>query len=256
MAKTEEEFKEALVGKKVPILTLDNKWHRLFTQSEYSAQIKRMESELNALLKRQGKVNEENKEIKKLKKKLMDDIVLAADELVRDPDNKKLVKRQEECKRLLEECNEKLDACEEEMVELPRQISQVNNRLMIATMEVCYRRLQKNTAELREIDDWIGNIRRELKKKIIRKQEKEAMNHQLYSYMHDIFGADVLELFDMQYNPEERYRQSQEAKAAKAASGKAEAGSVKQAVRTDAEGSADAGAAEYRNENGEDALKS
>ena len=242
MAKTEEEFKEALVGKKVPILTLDNKWHRLFTQSEYTAQIKRMESELNALLKRQGKVNEENKEIKKLKKKLMDDIVLAADELVRDPDNKKLVKRQEEYKRLLAECNEKLDACEEEMVELPRQISRVNNSLMVATMQVCYRRLQKNTAELKEIEDWIGNIRRELKKKIIRKQEKEAMNHQLYSYMHDIFGADVLELFDMEYDPEERYRQNQAAKAAKEASGQAEAASGE--------------AAEHRNENGEDALKS
>ncbi len=212
MAKTAEEFKAALVGKKVPILTLDNKWHRLFTQSEHTAEIKRMEGELNALLKRQGKVNEDNKEIKKLKKKLMDDIVLVADELVRAP-SKKLEKRQEETKRLLAECNEKLEACEEEMVELPRQINQLNNKLMIATMEVCYRRLQKNTAELQEIESWIDNVRRELKKKIIRKQEKEAMNHQLYAYMHDIFGADVIELFDMQYDPEEKYRQSREAKA-------------------------------------------
>ena len=221
MAKTEEEFRAALVGKKVPILTLDNKWHRLFTQSEYTSEIKRMEGELNALLKRQGTVNEKNKEIKKLKKKLMDEIVLVADELVRDPSNRKLEKRQEECKRLLTECNEKLDACEDEMAELPRQINQLNNKLMVATMEVCYRRLQKNTVELKEIEDWIGNIRRELKKKIIRKQEKEAKNHQLYSYMHDIFGADVLELFDMQYDPEEKYRRSQEARAAKEADGQA-----------------------------------
>lgn len=210
MSKSEEEFKAALVGKKIPILTLDNKWHRLFTQSEYTPEIKRMESELNALLKRQGKVNEDGKEIKKLKKKLMDDIVLAADELVRSP-SKKLEKRQEECKRLLAECNEKLDACEEEMVELPRQINQLNNRLMVATMEVCYRKLQKNTAELKEIEDWIGSVRRELKKKIIRKQEKEAKNHQLYSYMHDIFGAEVLELFDMQYDPSEKYKAAQAA---------------------------------------------
>lgn len=211
MAKTAEEFKAALVGKKVPILTLDNKWHQLFTQSEHTAEIKRMEGELNALLKRQGKVNEDNREIKKLKKKLMDDIVLVADELVRAP-SKKLEKRQEETKRLLAECNEKLEACEEEMVELPRQINQLNNRLMIATMEVCYRRLQKNTTELQEIEAWIDNVRRELKKKIVRKQEKEAMNHQLYAYMHDIFGADVIELFDMQYDPGEKYRQSMEAK--------------------------------------------
>ena len=218
MSKSEEEFKAALVGKKIPILTLDNKWHRLFTQSEYTPEIKRMESELNALLKRQGKVNEDGKEIKKLEK------------------------RQEECKRLLAECNEKLDACEEEMVELPRQINQLNNRLMVATMEVCYRKLQKNTAELKEIEDWIGSVRRELKKKIIRKQEKEAKNHQLYSYMHDIFGAEVLELFDMQYDPSEKY------KAAQAAG--------ETAKKENAEDQNGGTVRQTDNRNGEDALKS
>ena len=38
---------------------------------------------------------------------------------------------------------------------------------------------------------------------MVRKQEKEMMNHQLYSYMHDIFGADVIEIFDMKYDPVE-----------------------------------------------------
>ena len=210
MARSDEIFEPALIGKKIPILTLDNKWHQLFTQREYTPEIKQMEKELNNLLKRQGKINDENKEIKVLKKKLMDEIVVLADELVRDPSSKKLEKKQNECKRLLEECNEKLDANEEEMIELPRQINQINNKLMLISMDVCYRRLQKNTAELAEIEEWIANVRRELKKKIIRKQEKEAMNHQLYSYMHDIFGADVIELFDMKYNPEEKYQKAKE----------------------------------------------
>ena len=214
MAKTDEVFESALIGKKIPILTLDNKWHQLFTQREYTPEIKDMEDELNGLLKRQAKVNEDNREIKKLKKKMMDEIVVLADELVRYP-SKKTERKQEECKRILTECNEKLDACEEEMVELPRRINQLNNKLMLATMEICYRRIQKNTEELTEIDNWISNIRRELKKKIIRKQEKEAMIHQLYSYMHDIFGPEVIELFDMQYNPEEKYQKAKEAKVSK-----------------------------------------
>lgn len=203
MSKTDETFEAALAGRKIPILTLDNKWHQLFTQREYTPEIKQMESELNNLLKRQGKVNDDNKEIRKLKKKMMDEIVVLADELEKSP-SRKLEKKQEECRRLVTECNEKLEACEEELMELPGQINQLNNKLMLATMEVCYRRLQKNTEELEQIGEWIANIRRELKKKIIRKQEKEAMNHQLYSYMHDIFGADVIELFDMKYNPEDR----------------------------------------------------
>lgn len=209
MSRTDEVFRPALAGKKIPILTLDNKWHRLFTQKEYTAEIKHMESEMNNLLKRQGKVNAESKELKKLKKKSMDEIVVLADAMGKAPSGK-LEKKMAQLRQRVNECNEKMDAYEEEMVDLPRQISQLNQKLMLATMEVCYRKLQKNTEELEEIEEWIGSIRRELKKKVVRKQEKEAINHQLYSYMHDIFGADVIEIFDMKYNPEEKYRQSTE----------------------------------------------
>lgn len=211
MAKSDEVFKQALVGRKIPILTLDNKWHKLFTQAEYSSEIKSTEKELNELIKRQGKINTECKEIKKLKKKLMDEVVILADEMGEHP-TKKQDKDMSDHKRLINECNEKMDAYEEEMVELPRQINQLNNKLMVSTMEVCYKKLQQNTAELEEIEQWIGEIRRELKKKVVRKQEKEAMNHRLYSYMHDIFGADVIELFDMKYNPEEKYQKKMQGK--------------------------------------------
>lgn len=205
MSRTEEVFEPALIGRKIPVLTLDHKWHQLFTQAEYSAQVKSMEKELNDLLKRQGKVNTESKEIRKLKKKLMDEIVILADQMGERP-TKKQEKDMADHKRLINECNEKIEAYEEEMTELPRQIGQTNNKLMLVTMEVCYKKLQENTKELEEIEEWIGSIRRELKKKVIRKQEKEAMNQKLYSYMHDIFGADVIELFDMKYNPEEKYQ--------------------------------------------------
>ena len=31
--KSEEDFKKALIGKKVPLLVLDQKWHRLFAEN-------------------------------------------------------------------------------------------------------------------------------------------------------------------------------------------------------------------------------
>lgn len=198
MSKMNEEFEQALAGKKIPILTLDNKWHQLFTQTEQTAEIKEMEEALNKLIKRQGKANTESKEIKKLKKKLMDEIVVLADEMDNHP-TKKQEKDMADHKRLINECNEKMDAYEEELLELPREINQLNNKLMLATMESCYRRLQRNKEELAQIDAWLVSIRKELKKKVIRKQEKEAMNQQLYAYMHDIFGADVIELFDLKF---------------------------------------------------------
>lgn len=224
MSRADEIFKPALVGKKIPILTLDNKWHKLFTQSEFTPELKGMEKNLNDMLKRQAKLNTETKELKKLKKKLMDEVVILADEMGDHP-TKKQDKEMADHKRLIEECNEKMDDYEEEMVELPRQINQLNNQLMLITMDVCYRKLQQNTKELSEIEEWISGIRRELKKKVVRKQEKEAVINRLYGYMHDIFGAEVIELFDMQYDPEEKYRRKETA--AQAVSSEKQEGSDK-----------------------------
>ena len=46
--------REALKGKKVPILVLDRRWHTLFPQGEKPAEIIQLEEKLNELLKRQG----------------------------------------------------------------------------------------------------------------------------------------------------------------------------------------------------------
>ncbi len=240
MARADDKFKPALVGKKIPILTLDNKWHRLFTQSEFTPELKGLEKNLNDLLKRQAKLTTETKELKKLKKKLMDDVVLLADAMGEHP-TKKQDKEMSEHKRLIEECNEKMDAYEEEMVELPRQINQLNNRLMLITMDICYRKLRQSTEELSEIDEWISGIRRELKKKVVRKKEKEAVIARLYAYMHDIFGAEVIELFDMEYDPEQKYAK------------KEESGKTSQAENSNA--SENDSSAEENNENGDGTSK-
>lgn len=196
-------YKAALTDKKIPILTLDNKWHRLFTQTEPTPAISRLEQRLNELLKRQGKLNTETKEIKKLKKKLMDEIVSVRDEMEQGQSNA-LEKKVEDNKRLLAECNEKLEGYQDELMELPREIEKTNQELMLLTMEICYDKLQANTEEIQETAAWVAQIRVELKKRLVRKQEKEIQNHELYSYMHDIFGADVIEIFDLKYNPEEQ----------------------------------------------------
>ena len=80
MSRTDEVFKPALNGRKIPVLTLDNKWHQLFTKAEPDRELKRLENELNTLLKKQGKANTEIKELKKLKNRLMGEIVHLADE--------------------------------------------------------------------------------------------------------------------------------------------------------------------------------
>lgn len=191
-------YEKALKGKKIPVLTLDNKWHRLFTMTNKDNVLTSLENEVNSLLKRQGKINTELKSIKAIKKRLMDEIVqLMA--IHDEPSNKKI----EENRKLIEECNQKMEDYEDEFLDLPSKIDEVNHKLMIRTMEICYNLLMDNTREIDEIAEWINKIRVEIKKNVVRKQEREIRNYELYSFMHDIFGAEVIEIFDMKYNPED-----------------------------------------------------
>jgi len=198
MSRSDEVYKPALEGKKVPVLTLDHKWHRLFTQIDSNSEIKSLEKELNELLKRQGKINTETKEIKALKNKLMEEIRSSS----MDSESGDFAKI-EENKKLVEDCNQKLESYQDEALDLPNEINEINKKLMLATMEVCYDDIKEGTEEINEISQWIDEIRVELKKKVVRKQEKQKRIQDLYAFMHDIFGADVIEIFDMKYNPDE-----------------------------------------------------
>lgn len=196
----QEAFQAALSGKKIPILTLDNKWYRLLDEGTRAA-VKGMEDQLNDLLKRQGKLNTETGDIIKLKKKLISEIVPLVSEVDQTGD-KSLEKKIDQNKRLVEECNQRIENNKDELMELPREIDRVNFQLMMATMDYCYDTMQENSEEIEQIDAWVREIRIELKKRLVRKQEMEHQNLELYSYMHDIFGADVVDVFDMQYRPE------------------------------------------------------
>ncbi|MCM1064890.1 MAG: hypothetical protein NC420_10555 [Eubacterium sp.] len=195
-----ELFTAALQGKNIPILTLDNKWYRLLDEEERKA-VSEIEDEMNALLKRQGRLNTEKKEIKKLKKKLMGEIVTMVDAAGDHPTSAQ-TKKIEQHKQKIEESNEKLEEYEDELLDLPKQIDRLNIQLMLATMEFCYEDMQENTERIQEIADWVTKIRIELKKRLIKKQEMEQKNHAIYSYMNDLFGADVMDMFDLEYDPE------------------------------------------------------
>ena len=224
MAHSENAFKEALAGKEIPLLTLDNKWHQLFTQAqtEIPAEIQRGEVKLNELIKRQGKLNTESKDIRKVKKKLMTEIMEMADLSGGNPDAA-TEKKMEDNRRLINECNERLEDYARELRLLPEEIAQINHKLMLITMDICYQKMAENTREIDKIEEWVKDIRIEMKKKLIRKAENEQEVFSLYSYMHDIFGAEVIEIFDLKYNPEERRKaQIERAQRKRMAAGKRE----------------------------------
>ncbi|MBO4337139.1 MAG: hypothetical protein J5842_03610 [Lachnospiraceae bacterium] len=202
MSRKEDVYIPALEGKNIPILTLDNKWHRLFTQTGISDEILAQEEVLNELLKRQGKTNNDIKDYKRLKQKLMNEIVSLMGEDDKPLDGE-AAKKQDENKRLIEDCNNKIENAQDALMDLDTEIYKENRKLMLMSMEVCYSAIKENTEEITQIEGWINDIRIELKKNVVKKQEKEMYNEELYAYMHDIFGPEVIEIFDMKYNPDD-----------------------------------------------------
>lgn len=199
MGKSEEKYMTALAGKKIAAVTLDHKWHQLFTRVEKTRRITEKEQELNDLLRRQGKCTTETKSIRKLKKKMMDEIVA-----MMEKQDAASIKKTEDNKRLINECNEKMEQYQDELLELPKMIDEVNKELMAETMRICYENMHANEKDIKEIADWIAEVRVELKKNVVRKQEMEIANQEIYSFLHDIFGSDVIDLFDMKYNPDNK----------------------------------------------------
>ena len=127
---------------------------------------------------------------------IMENMDSASSDLSDDKRNKKL----EDNKRLIDEINEKIDNEEDALLDIPAQIKVANEELMILSMDYFYEKIRVNKQESDEINEWINNIRVELKKNIIKKQNRDINNKEIYSYLHDIFGMEVIELFDIQYD--------------------------------------------------------
>lgn len=210
--KDREYFKGALSDKQVPILVLDQKWHRLFAIHGKTEEIKEIEEELNRLLARQGQANQDIKDLKKVKSNLMDSIVANMEGKDEEKEDPVLTRKMEENRRLINEVNEKIEACEDELLELPRQIKSTNTDLMLASMGFCYEKLRTNSEEIEEITDWIKQVRIDLKKNIIKKQNREINSKEMYSYMHDIFGPQIIDIFDLKQEEQETESDESEGK--------------------------------------------
>lgn len=182
-------------GKKIPILTLDERWHEIFPDYDKPAHLREIETRLNELIKQQGKMATDMKDMKNLKTKLMQEIIAHMD--VNDTEAGKLkAKKLDRNQKLIKELGEKMNRTEDELIKIPYQIKAVNEQLIIESAKVCYERLDRNNEKAAEISRWVAKVRDELKDKILEKQDMELKSTAIYSYMHDMLGPELLQDLD------------------------------------------------------------
>lgn len=191
----EEEILHSLQNKNVPLLILDEKWLEIFPEHLQNDAIRKGVTELNNLLKQQGRQLEEVKGIKRYKSQMMQEIVdnMGADETaVGRLKQKKMDKSQ----RKILELNEQLKQTEDSLSDLPYQIRQANAELMLESTHVCYGRFRVNKERMQELDMQIRELKEELKMRILEKQEREMQDGKMYSYLHSLLGAKLMEELD------------------------------------------------------------
>ncbi|MCI8495716.1 MAG: hypothetical protein HFI74_08565 [Lachnospiraceae bacterium] len=193
------EFDQIAYSTKIPPLILDQKWHHLFPEGGKPKEVERLEQKLNKQLASQGGITNELKELKAIKSKLMKNIVVNMDEI---GENGQETKKLQEDRRLITEINGRIEERRAELSRLQEEMEDNNAHLMVETMEYCYQIMSSFEGEREELATWIAKMRTELKLKIIRKDYIEDKNREIYTYLHDIFGAQVLEAFDLKYDDE------------------------------------------------------
>ncbi len=195
----EKQLGQTITLKKVPILTLDSRWHMLFPEEKKTMTIRRLEEHVNELLKRQGKLVQEAKELKKLKRKFMQKIVNNMQESETKANETTRIKKLESSQKYIKEINDKLTAYDDQLEAIPKQIRAANEELLKASFQICYDDLKKNKKQISELNQWINETKALLRDNILKEQELQQNNSDIYSYMHDILGADMMEVFDQEH---------------------------------------------------------
>lgn len=194
-----EDFENLIDLKKIPILPLDNRWHQLFPDNLKTPRIKKLEKEVMNLVKRESGVSREIKNLVGLKKKLMKEIVDNMEET--DNENEKLrQKKLDTSRKLIEDINNKNTELENEKYQLPYRLMKVNEELLMESIEKCYNRLSNNEMQIEALGEWIEKTRIQLKRNVVIKQDKTDENNNIYGYMHDMLGHEVMEIFDREHN--------------------------------------------------------
>lgn len=185
-----------LNGIKLPILTLDERWMTLFQGMQSDAAVKKIIKRLNELIKEQGGVVNKIKEMKALKKRLMTNIV----DNMSDSSDARRSKKQDANHRLILDINEKMDSSKDRLMDLPYEIMEANRELFFESVIYGYKTISDNQSVSKQLEEDIASLKNELAAKIKEKNRIDRENNAMYSFMHDMVGAELLEKFDEEFH--------------------------------------------------------
>ena len=183
-----EDIVQKIKRKRIPPLTLDVKWQAIFNTPDKPSNIAKLEKQLNDIIKRQGGINNDMKDLKRIKKQLMQEIVVNMD----SPEDSRADKKVRKSKELIEDINDKLILLEDEELDIPDNMAEVNAQLMLESMDEILDSYEANEEDIEVLESWINETRVELKKRVLLLQNKKEENAMMEKYLTDMVDSDII----------------------------------------------------------------
>lgn len=183
-----DDILEKLKRCRIPTLTLDIRWQAIFNTEDKSAKIAKLEKKVNDLMKSRGRINTDRADLKKVKKRLMQEIM----QNMNSPENSRADKKVRKSKELIEEINDKLVLLEDEELDMPTKLEEANAELALESMKEMLDKYDENLEDIEDLEEWIEETRNELKRRVVLLEIKKEENDKMDKYLSDIIDGDII----------------------------------------------------------------
>ncbi len=187
----------------IVILTLDERWNKLFKLIPISAEVKRQQDALNKLLGKEAALYQEQKNIEPEKIKYMNRIMTLTGEAF-EKNNEEAKKALAESKEKIETLNQRSQEIENEIYQMKDRIRDANFKLLEETVHYVYGVIANSREKQKRLDREMEKAKKRLKELQAERQKLSTDWTDIYSFFHTLLGSDELTKLDQLFlKPEE-----------------------------------------------------
>lgn len=192
-----ETLKMSLYTKELPVVILDNSWHKikkLIADKEFLSS----EEKLMALLKERGELTNKIKSLLKRKTSLLNKILDISNKLNNSGNSNNPILEQEitKSRNLLLQVNDLLEKCNTDSARVEKEFLECNFTLVEDTVAKSYVIMKDYIENISQLDEEIEEHKKLVSVKSEEKRKLEVKQQELYNYLHKIVGRDNIEKLD------------------------------------------------------------
>lgn len=182
----------------ISILTLDERWNRIFKIIPISKGIIKCQDNLNRLIAQEAALFQEQQNIEPEKKKHMNNIMALTQEAF-EKNNDQAKRSISDSKLRIEQLNKRAGEIDDELLEMKNKIRESNFKLLEETVRYVYSVITRSRKKEAKIEEKLAVLKKKLKK--IQEQRQNLLTDwtEVYAFFHDLLGSDELTRLDVQF---------------------------------------------------------